>query len=151
MAEGTSQRYFCLSCSFQNSDQNNFINHSRIHQHESNFGIRCFFCPQILGSLKSHKKHVSNCIPKTNTNPERTSKENEAENTVWLCKNCQETIAVKKCQTAMISKVFLSIFTPMQRKCLLNVQFVMYHTVYISLSSIISIYTNGGKKSRYQE
>ena len=84
----------CLSCPFKTNSEENFLAHSRIHQHEFNFRIRCFFCARLFDSMKAHKKHTNSCQPEM-IPPTKCDEDVEITILQWQCKKCLHTIETR--------------------------------------------------------
>ena len=54
----------CRNCGFTTTNEKELLSHSRIHQHEINYGIQCFRCPTVSTKYNAHQKHIKTCTEK---------------------------------------------------------------------------------------
>ena len=83
----------CLNCDFRTKDESELLSHVRIHQHEPNFRIQCFRCPQISRKTNTHLKHIKLCKEKDNKLPKNDKQKFEF---VWQCQICEEEVKISK-------------------------------------------------------
>ena len=102
----------CPSCPFKISDEDEYLDHVKIHLHEFGYRIRCMLCPQKLKNFESYRKHKDTCpernkIAKIAIEEELTRQKKY----FWLCKICnlKETVSspqnlkdFKKIQTHLL-------------------------------------------------
>ena len=84
----------CLHCKFETNDENQFLIHVKIHVHEKNFRIPCFYCPTVVRELKYYRKHLKSC--RRSLKEPIPQQEKLSENGPrWHCKLCDVKIMVQ--------------------------------------------------------
>ena len=68
----------------------------KVHEYEANFKMPCFYCPQLLKSIKAYDQHVRKCETNCQTSSSQAElNEKKVENgPIWQCNFCQEIFHV---------------------------------------------------------
>ena len=85
----------CLNCSFKCNNEIDFRKHFKVHQYEAKFKIMCFYCPQILKTIKTYERHVKACKLKPILEETESEMTHIAHEKIWSCYICEEKIQLK--------------------------------------------------------
>ena len=109
----------CLSCSYKSENEEEYLTHAKIHEHESNFRITCFLCPQKFKTLFIYKRHRKSCKSTASTDSSSQTQNipseefSENKETFWQCKNCDEKVQITSVANS-------SNFNAVKKHCLLH-------------------------------
>ena len=99
MAQALSEKKVkCLCCTYENQNENEFLDHVRIHRFEKNYKIPCAFCPQTLKTVKLFYKHKKSCPGRKPNNDQQNHEVDIQSNFFWGCEHCPQKIQINIAQ-----------------------------------------------------